>query len=165
MRFSTFPALSANEFHDVLSEAFVEPAPDFDESWRSRYDGFDWDSRGFAGWEGFIHHQIVDLREMAEQGILADEWRYFGVESPRGSHWVNFDPRGFLECAVQGCFGGWQPGDDTGRILVPGEVAVMGDDGKLTACDPRDVPSPVLPIPRVSWDDFRTFLECGQWYE
>jgi hypothetical protein len=38
-------------------------------------------------------------------GTLANDQRYFGVDSPRGSRWYNFDPLTFLECAVAGTFG------------------------------------------------------------
>jgi hypothetical protein len=102
---------------------------------------------------------------MAEQGTLNNELRYFGMDSPRGVLWYNFDPCGFLECATEGSYDGWQPGDDTGRDYVPGEVAVLGDDGELTSCDPRNIPSSIVAIPQVSWDDFRSFLGNGQWYE
>lgn len=102
---------------------------------------------------------------MAEQGILADEERYFGIDSPRGQRWYNFDPCTFLECAVAGSLGGWQSGDDTGREYVPGQVAVMSDDGKVEVADPEDVPDPVISIGELSWETFQSFLGCGQWYE
>jgi hypothetical protein len=102
---------------------------------------------------------------MAEQGILNNELRYFGTDSPRGQRWYNFDPCTFLECAIAGSFGGWQSGDETGREYVPGPVAVLGDDGQVSTSDPRDVPDSIVSLRDVSWDDFRSFLGCGQWYE
>ncbi|MBY0457370.1 MAG: hypothetical protein K2V38_08540 [Gemmataceae bacterium] len=102
---------------------------------------------------------------MGESGQLADEMRYFGINAPRGSRWYNFDPCTFLECAMAGSFGGWRPGDDTGRDYVPGQVAVMGADGEITSCDPRDLDSSVTPLGPVTWADFYLFLGQGQWYE
>jgi hypothetical protein len=187
-RFRERTSLSVDGFFGLLSAAFTRPIPPFDEAWRSRYPEDDTNplaaclaakmgrkqqSRGaddvavpsFDAWESFVLRQIVDLREMAEQGMLEDEQRYFGIDSPRGQRWYNFDPCTFLECAMAGSYGGWQPGDPTGREYVPGPVAVLGDDGKITASDPRDVPEPVASIREVSWDDFQSFLGCGQWYE
>lgn len=180
-------SLSADEFFGLLSAAFTLPAPPFDEAWRSRYaddanplatclaaklgaeqqsPGADEaDAAGFDGWEAFVLRQIVDLREMAEQGMLQDKYRYFGIDSPRGQRWYNFDPCAFLECATAGFSGGWEPGDDTGREYVPGPVATLGEDGTVTTLDPRDVPDPVTSIGEVSWEDFESFLGCGQWYE
>jgi hypothetical protein len=122
-------------------------------------------SSGFDSWESFALRQIVDLREMAEQGMLKDEQRYFGIDSPRGQRWYNFDPCTFLECATAGSSGGWQSGDNTGREYVSGPVAVLGDDGTVTVSDPQDVPRLVVSIGEVSWEDFQSFLGCGQWYE
>jgi hypothetical protein len=159
------PSLSLDEFFQMLSEAFTRPAPPFDEAWRSRYETDQPKLSGFEGWEARVLRQIVDLREMTEQGMLDDDQRYFGINSPRGHRWYNFDPCTFLECATAGSYGGWRPGDDTGRQYVPGPVMVMGDDGKLRECDPREVGAPVAAVPAVSWDDFRWFLGEGQWYE
>jgi hypothetical protein len=102
---------------------------------------------------------------MHECGTLANDLRYFGIDSPRGSHWYNFDPCTFLECATAGSYGGWEAGDPTGREHVPRPVAVLGDDGSIESVDPRDVPSPTVSIAEVTWEDFRDFLGAGQWYE
>jgi hypothetical protein len=158
-------ALSADEFVGLLSDAFTRPDPSFDDNWRERYDCDHDELPGFDGWEARLVRQVVDLREMRERGILDGELLYFGTDAPRGGRWYNFDPCTFLECGMAGTFGGWQPGDDTGRDYVPGPVAVMGDDGQITSCDPRDVPNPVAPIVEITWDDFRTYLGDGQWYE
>jgi hypothetical protein len=102
---------------------------------------------------------------MAEQGILADKFRDFGVESPKGSRWYNFDPCTFLECATTGTFGGWEPGDETGRRFVQGPVAVLTEDGTLRDADPREEEREVVPLPGVTWKVFWNFLGAGQWYE
>lgn len=102
---------------------------------------------------------------MDRAGTLADEQRYFGVNSPRGALWHNFDPGTFLECAVAGRFGGWRAGDATGRELVPGKVAVLDGAGNVVDADPAELDEPIIEIKTVSWDVFADFLECGQCYE
>ncbi len=102
---------------------------------------------------------------MKEQGILDHEYRYFGIDSPRGHRWYNFDPQTFLEYAMEGTYGGWQPGDNTSRDYVPGEVAVVTNDGTIESCNPRDIERPIFEITGISWDDFQHFLMMGQVYE
>lgn len=157
------PALSGEAFLHLLEAAFTSEAPPFVEEWRSRT--FTEDIPGFTGFEACLMRQVVDLREMAENGLLENEYRYFGIDSPRGLRWYNFDPRGFLECAVEGQYGGWDPEDDTGRVHVPGPVLVAGENGELSSCAPEDIERPVEEIACVTWDEFRDFLFCGQCYE
>ena len=118
-------------FAGMLEAALHAPPPPFDPSWASpvgAYADADADAdadvdelAGFDRWDATIREQIVDLHEMAQAGTFANELRYFGTSAPSGNLWFNFDPRTFLECAVAGRFGGWCGGDDTGRMLVPGE--------------------------------------------
>ncbi len=162
--------LAPGSFFGVLAEAFtVEPSAFDDELWRSTaaelYALDLAETPGFQGWEYRVVRQIIDLREMAEGGQLGNEMRYFGINAPRGSRWYNFDPCTFLECGMAGTFGGWQPGDDTGRDYVPGEVAVMGPDGQITSRDPREIDDPIGVLQAISWESFRDFLGEGQWYE
>jgi hypothetical protein len=149
----------------MLASAFNFPVPVSEEEWRSRYELNFNDFPGFRGWGERILRQVVDLREMAEQGQLADEYRYFGISAPRGPQWYNFDPCTFLECGTVGCFGGWEPEDETGRTHVPGPVAVLDEDGRIVSVDPQDVPNLVVPILEIRWEDFRELLEYGQIYE
>ncbi len=139
-------------FAGWLDAAYVDPAPPFDPAWSARPSPDDGRDHGYARWEAQLLAQIVDLREMAADGTLEDEMRYFGVDAPRGARWYNFDPRGFLECGLAGSFGGWCEGDDTGRELVPGMTAA-------------DVADPATELPAVSWDDLARFLWAGQCYE
>ena len=81
---------------------------------------FDLNSNGLGGFSG-----TTDLHEMDENDTLKNEQRYFGVNAPRKSYWYNFDPIGYLECATAGSFGGWEPGDETGRQFVPEPVALL----------------------------------------
>src|SRR5262249_30503299 len=139
-------SLTPSEFLKLISIACTASSPPFCGTWRCRFDNDLVDVPGFAGWEACVLRKIVDLHEMEEQSLLRNELRYFGIDSPRGSRWYNFEPCSFLECAAAGFFGGWQPGDATGRKFVPGPVEILGDDGKITACNPQDVPRHTVPI-------------------
>lgn len=163
--FAQRESLSLQEFFGLLAVSFTAPAAAFDEGWRARFEEDLARRSGFAGWQARLIRQVVDLREMDERGTLRNEMRYFGIDSPRGQCWYNFDPCTFLECGATGTFGGWQEGDSTGRQFVPGPVAVLGADGQIEARDPRDVPDAVVPLPALTWETFRDFLGNGQWYE
>lgn len=163
--FADSESLSLNDFHDVISRSFTTAPQEFDDNWREQYDALPEDATGFAGWQATLIRQIVDLREMDECGTLNNEYRYFGVASPRKSHWFNFDPAGYLECAMAGSFGGWEPNDETGRQFVPGPVAVLTDDGCIQGANPQDLPRPQFEMPVVTWDQFTDFIYCGQIYE
>jgi hypothetical protein len=152
--------LKLHEFAALLEQSFVQsppvdaPAPSESET-----------LAGFAEWERAILAQIRDLREMAAAGTLEDQMRYFGVNAPSGARWYNFDPSTYLECAMAGTFGGWDEGDDTGRMLVPGKVAVLDAQGQVHAVDPQDIVEPVQVIDGVDWQRFIDFIWAGQCYE
>jgi hypothetical protein len=76
--------LAVDEFFALICGAFTLPVPPFDAAWRSRYTEDFADIPGFGGWEARVLRQVVDLHEMAEQGMLDDEMRYLGMDSPRG---------------------------------------------------------------------------------
>jgi hypothetical protein len=152
-------ALSLSTFASLLEAAAFEPVPSVEPSWSD-----DYELDGFTGWECLIRRQIVDLQDMARVGMLADEQRYFGINAPRGSRWYNFDPEGFLGCAVAGTYGGWEDGEP-GRVYVPGKVVVTNEAGELISVDPRELEKDVFVIDHVSWDAFRDFLDAGQMYE
>jgi hypothetical protein len=154
------PRLSPSEVASLLDGAFestgstasrsaLEPEP----------------ADGYVEWEARLDEQIRDLREMEAAGTLASEHRYFGVDAPSGARWYNFDPCTFIECAAAGTFGGWQEGDDTGRALVPGPVAVLDASGELTTVDPRDIEEPVVALHGFSWHELVGLLDAGQSYE
>lgn len=157
-------ALSVDTFLHLLEAALTAPVPPFDDSWR-RLPTITGDERpGFAGWESQILRQIRDLREMEEAGAMRDPERWFGMDAPSGSRWYNYAVPDYLGGAVAGTFGGWQP-EDGRRMVVPGPVAVMGQDGQITDVDPSQIEPPRHEIPGVTWDLFTSFLRCGQWYE
>lgn len=49
-----------------------------------------------------IIFQIADLKRMTGCGQLDNEDKYYGVTSPSGHSWYNFDPFIYLECGVRG---------------------------------------------------------------
>jgi hypothetical protein len=164
-RFKDRELLSLDNFYSLISIPFNVCSPKFNEDWRSQYDQLPNDSCGFERWRSILIRQIVDLREMKENGTLADKERYFGVNSPRGSRWYNFDPLGYLECAMAGSFSGWEDGDESDRQFVPGLVSIIAENGSIQDADPRDLVHPQFKMPTVSWDEFNDFIQCGQYYE
>jgi len=152
-------------FASMLEAALHEPPLAFDPRWTEEYDEARDERTGFACWEATIRAQIVDLHEMERAGTLADEQRYFGIDAPSGGRWYNFDPRAFLECDVEGSFGGWREGDEGGRGYVPGLCMALDEGGTLIAVDPREIAPRLVELDVISWEDFAGFLRSGQWYE
>lgn len=64
--------------------------------------------KDFAILQQMINYQIADLQRMADAGTLENEYRYFGIDSPTGNRWYNFDVDAYLECASSGV-GGYEP--------------------------------------------------------
>lgn len=122
-------------------------------------------SEGFLMWDERISYQIQDLAEMAADGSLYDEHRYFGIDAPRGARWYNFEIASYLEAATVGTFGGWEEGDETGRGYVSGDVAVIDEDGAISSADPRTLENPTFDLAHVTWDSFTEFLVDGATYE
>lgn len=120
-----------------------------------------------------LRSQILDQLDAQETGKDRDEYRHFGLEVPRrgsgerstDSYWFNWDPAGFVECGMTGSFGGWEPGDEGGRELVPGEVAVIGPGGEITTAAPEDLVDSPRPLTEITWADVLDFLWAGQSYE
>jgi hypothetical protein len=140
-------------FADLLVAAFREQAPVFAPA-RQGIAEDEGTYTGYSRWERTIFSQIVDLREMRDAGMLANEHRYFGMDAPRGQRWFNFDPLTYLECAVEGTFGGWRPGDRTGRDYVSAKNLEL-----------EDLDIPIFEMAGVSWDQFADFLRAGQSFE
>lgn len=157
--------LSVDALWSMLKGALTAEVAPFDQAWRDQYDMRGEEGDDYRGWRAALIRQIVDLHEMAEEGMLTNEDRYFGMSAPRGAHWFNFDIFSYLECAMAGSFGGWQQDDDTGRILVTGSVAVMDESGDIKSVDPQEIEQPIFALSAVSWEDFEDFLVCGQIYE
>ncbi|MEZ4364126.1 MAG: hypothetical protein R3B48_28390 [Kofleriaceae bacterium] len=151
------PSLPVGAFAELLSAAFA-PTRDAPQPCAPPSDGY-------LIWEKCITTQIQDLQEMRAAGTLEYEHRFFGVDAPRGARWYNFEPSSYLECGAAGTFGGWEEGDATGRVYVPGPVAVLDESGAVVSMDPRDVEEPIVELPPITWEQFTEFLEAGQCYE
>lgn len=153
------PGLSLSDFYKLLVDSFTPIEAEVDN------ERIDETASGFVGWDSIIRRQISDLREMNANGQLKDEQRYFGIQSPGGQSWYNFDPCGYLECAAAGSLGGWEEGDETGREYVPGEVAAFDESGKMISVDPRTIDRAPVELESLAWDQLKDFLWCGQNYE
>ncbi|MEM8535165.1 MAG: hypothetical protein AAGF95_30285, partial [Chloroflexota bacterium] len=93
--FADAETLPLSDFYNLIAQAFeIEPCA-FDEGWRQQYAELPYKSDDSSGSRATLIRQIVDLREMAENGVFANQYRYFGVNAPRGSRWYNFDPVGY----------------------------------------------------------------------
>lgn len=65
-----------------------------------------------------IKFQLAELSRMRASGQLADDSKFFGIVSPSGHGWYNFDPFSLLECGARGLMdhagedapvrGGWE---------------------------------------------------------
>ena len=49
-----------------------------------------------------IKFQLAELSRMRASGQLADESKFFGIVSPSGHGWYNFNPFSLLECGARG---------------------------------------------------------------
>lgn len=141
---------TALQVTDWLEQAFNIPAPDFDPRWLHLTPKYNFQNATYYDWEGVIQCQIAELRQMANEGILEDKYRYFGVDAPNGSRWYNFDPLTYLECGIRGALGGYQESEVI--VLIP------PDDG-------QSADSPVFEINQFNWEAFIEILECGRVYE
>lgn len=165
LRLSDRETLSLTEFYQLVASSFSSDVPAFEAAWRDQYDSLPYDQADYSGFRATLIRQIVDLREMDENGTLQNDMRYFGLKAPRNSDWYNFDPGGYLECAMAGAFGGWESGDETGRQFVPGHVAVLDEDGSIEFARPEDSIPPTVPMPVITWEQCKDFIICGQIYE
>jgi hypothetical protein len=87
----------------VLRESFVVDAAPFEEAW-FEYTDLPEEDRVEDDFEFLrltVLFQIADLRRMVGNQ-LEDPHRGLGVRSPTGHSWYNFQPLGYLECAMRG---------------------------------------------------------------
>jgi hypothetical protein len=116
-------APSYSLFATMLTEAFETQPAEFNEEWL-RYENdlfWDYQDRSFVikeyrndEWivtetnvndfeilKHIIFFQIADLHRM-DSGQLNDPYKYFGIDSPTGNRWYNFDVFAYWECATAG---------------------------------------------------------------
>ena len=74
-----------------------------------------------------IKFQLAELGRMRASGQLAGESKFFGIVSPSGHGWYNFDPFSLLECGARGLMD--HAGEDApvrGGWEMLGELLEMG---------------------------------------
>ena len=93
---------------EVLTNAFAKEPLLFDEQWlvykslpKTMLDQLPVEDT-FEELQHMILYQIADLHRMEDEGLLSNPYRYYGIDSPTGFNWYNFDPETFLECASRG---------------------------------------------------------------
>ncbi len=167
------PSMTPDQFVGALDAAFSGPVPDRDPAWRRQDLSDDHETPVDAATvDRILRSQALDMEDAESGGALRDEMRGLGrsVGRPDGAvrasdgYFYNWHPQAFVECGVAGAFGGWEPGDDTGRMLVPGEVAVQTKDG-IVSVPAEKVERPVIELPELTWAQVADFLWSGQHYE
>ena len=112
---------------ELLTAAFsAEPAA-FDQSWlRYKSPPFSQKREGFAYLQHMLLYQIADLHRMREAGTLNFDATtlYFGVDSPTGHRWYNFEINGFFECAFSGAEGNLEESswENLAELLYLGQI-------------------------------------------
>ena len=168
------PAITPAQFVAALEAGFSDPVAERDAGWRLEdlSGGADDSPADAAAVDRILKCQVLDMEDAEVSGALADEYRGFGrsVGRPEGTvratagYFYNWSPRTYVECGIAGAFGGWEPGDDTGRVLVSGEVAVLTGEG-IKSVPAEEIESPVVELSLLSWEQVADFLWCGQNYE
>ena len=86
------------------------------------------DKRGGLAYSAeVIKFHLAELSRMRASGQLADESKFFGIVSPSGHGWYNFDPFSLLECGARGLMD--HAGEDAplrGGWEMLGELLEMG---------------------------------------
>jgi hypothetical protein len=142
--------LTIEQICSWLELSFDEKPAPFRPEWMNLKLDFQKMLSDYDKWENLILFQIADLRRMARAGLLDNKYRYFGLDSPSGTRWYNFDPLTYLECGVRGTLGGYKE-DEVIVLIAPSEGETADD--------------PTHEIKIFTWKDFTNILKCGQWYE
>ncbi|MFA9272842.1 MAG: hypothetical protein ACEQSX_19255 [Baekduiaceae bacterium] len=159
----TGDTLTPDAFAAAIAGALTAEAPREDlNAWRDEDLDVDLDGGATRAEDAdrMLRSQILDLADARAAGTDRDPHRSGGLAVPRrgpgaratGPRWFNWEPAPVLESGLMGTFGGWLPGDGTGRHLVPGATA---DDSDVAG----------EPLTAITWADVVAFLEAGQEYE
>ncbi len=133
--------IDARDVLEMLQVALEFEPPTFDPAWNDRFEEApEPEEDGWTDWCNAVQFQVVDLRRMEEAGQLEDPERWFGIQSPSGTYWYNFDVQSYLESAVRGAVGGDAP-------------AMVGEE------------SDVFVLEDFGWAQFCDMLWCGQHFE
>lgn len=117
--------VSCELIFNILQIAFVTLPQEFNEQWLSYDDSLNWSyqngeyviegwdrekskpivvQRGISDFKILTHtilFQIADLHRMRGKE-LNYEWKYYGITSPTGNSWYNFDVFTYLACGTAG---------------------------------------------------------------
>ena len=105
-------------FIQLFRDAYLIQPVDFDEAWlqiQQSADSIEIDKeiviKDFEYLRGTILYQIADLRRMRDAGYFQRDASelYFGLESPTGARWYNWDSRSFVNRAIEGFYGSSNP--------------------------------------------------------
>jgi hypothetical protein len=150
------PELRASEFLDLVVGPLGAPAIPFEPAWDTLPAAVPIGGATADDVLATLARQIAELRRLAEAGVLSAAAREFGIDAPRGGRWTNFTPASFVECGLQGAFGGLAL-DESSRSLTMG--------GPRRAEQSGIMPARAVPMSWVTWDDVISFLICGQCHE
>lgn len=154
--------IGADEFVACLSDAFTVPLGGLESV--SRYGGHVAESADDV--IGVLARQVDDLDALGADGSLSRDLRYVtGLSAPSGHWWVNFDTATFIECGLEGAFGGWTPEANSSRQLVPGDVMTLDENGKLISVPAHEIPTQIRDLAHLTWRDLGSFAIAGQTYE
>lgn len=103
----------------LLEQAFSSKPVQFEESWFSYTEPANFQNfkDDFDCLKKTILFQISDLRRMDMKGMLKNELKYFGIESPTEHIWYNFDPHTYLKCAISGLKANFECGRINGQNI------------------------------------------------
>jgi len=134
---SNLQPMTEGLFFKLLEDAYTAPPVPFDETWLAccTPPDDDWLNRKLEMHEPLfglnekayqysidaLHFQIAELRKMRGKQ-LDNELRYFGVISPTGNRWYNFDPHALLECGAAGLGSIKYEWSDIGELLEMGRI-------------------------------------------
>lgn len=135
---------SIHLFYQLLDGAFTAPPLAFQDEWLAVTQSPDDNPMSYkftnpeifqaadlttgAGYADFtflqqvLIFQIADLHRMRNKE-LKDEMRYFGVTSPTGNAWYNFDPYTNLECGLRCLEDNLDLEDENGQKPEPIEIS------------------------------------------
>jgi hypothetical protein len=149
------PELRASEFLDLVVGALAAPPIPFDPAWDAVPAAVPIGGATHADVVGTLARQAAELRRLVAAGRLPRDDREYGVDAPRGGRWSNFVPSTFVECGLQGAFGGFAL-EESSKSL-PGGPRLAEQSGVMV--------TRAIPMSWVTWDDVMSFLVCGQCHE
>jgi hypothetical protein len=145
--------MSLDRFYRLLAESFSSSIIAFDPKWLESFVE-SVDENGFGEWEKAVIRQIVDLHEMQGEGQLGGDIKYVGVTSPRGNHWLNFDPCSFIESGA----------DHFLPVVEARANQLVGSPSPdvLLAEEPVVQAISTTQSTHLTWNQFRNFMLCAQ---